>query len=123
MLESIKEYLKTWDWKCQWIGSDENWKNLVEVSTLIAQIERGCYKTKEVEIDLSVYNLWSYSFWTDDLFDFITHYKLVENANLKYPVILNRRWSIIDGRHRLCKAIIKWKKKLKWIMILDSDIL
>ena len=122
MLDSIKEYLKTWDWRCQWIWQDDNGKSIIEVSTLISRIDSWNYKTKEVEIDLSVYNLQSYNFTIDDLYDFISHYKLVQNANLEYPVILNRRWSIIDGRHRLCKAILNWEKKLKWIMIIDSDV-
>ena len=122
MLENIEYNLKTWDWKSQAIWKEEDWTEEISVPALIWRIERWFYVTKEVEIDLSIINLNTYSFTTENLFDFMTHYKLVENANLKYPVILNRKWTIVDWRHRLCKAILQGKKKLKWIMILDSDI-
>ena len=122
MLDNIEYNLKTWDWKSQTIWKVNEEDEALLVPVLIGRLERWYYQTKEVEIDLSVINLSRYGFSTDDLFDFMTHYKLVENADLKYPVILNRRWIIIDWRHRLCKAILQGKKKLKWIMILDSDV-
>lgn len=122
MLDNIEYNLKTWDWKSQTIWKVNEEDEALLVPVLIGRLERWYYQTKEVEIDLSVIDLSNYSFTTNDLFDFMTHYKLVENADLKYPVILNRRWIIIDWRHRLCKAILQGKKKLKWIMILDSDV-
>ncbi len=122
MLDNIEYNLKTWDWKSQTIWKVNEEDEALLVPVLIGRLERWYYQTKEVEIDLSVINLSNYSFTTNDLFDFMTHYKLVENADLKYPVILNRRWIIIDWRHRLCKSILQGKKKLKWIMILDSDV-
>lgn len=122
MIENIEYNLKTWDWKSQTIWKVNEEDEALPVPVLIGRLERWYYQTKEVEVDLSVIDLSKYAFTTNDLFDFITHYKLVENADLKYPVILNRRWIIIDWRHRLCKAILQGKKKLKWIMILDSDV-
>ena len=122
MIENIEYNLKTWDWKTQTIWKVNEEDEALLVPVLIWRLERWYYQTKEVEIDLSVIDLSRYFFTTNDLFDFMTHYKLVENADLKYPIILNRRWIIIDWRHRLCKAILQGKKKLKWIMILDSDV-
>lgn len=122
MLDNIEYNLKNWDWKSQTIWKVNEEDEALLVPVLIGRLERWYYQTKEVEIDLSVIDLSNYSFTTNDLFDFMTHYKLVEDADLKYPVILNRRWIIIDWRHRLCKAILQGKKKLKWIMILDSDV-
>lgn len=122
MIENINYNLKTWDWKWQTIWSHETWENWLPVPALITRIDNWYYITKEVEIDLSVMDLSKHNFTINDLYDFLTHYKLVENADLKYPVILNRKWIIVDWRHRLCKAILQWEKKLKWIMILDSDI-
>ena len=52
----------------------------------------------------------------------MTHVKLVQDADLSYPIIVNRRGSIIDGRHRLCKAILEWHKTIKAVMIMDSDV-
>jgi len=44
----------------------------------------------------------------NDVSDFAEHYKNVEQADLKYPIILGDKGEIMDGRHRLCKAIIKY---------------
>lgn len=117
MKENIEQSIKQWDWRSQSV-----WDLEVKVSSILSRIEAWYYQTKEVEIDLEVFNLASYRFKTEDLFDFITHYKLVEKAELKYPVIVNMRGEIIDWRHRLCKAIIKGEKKLKAIMIINSNI-
>ena len=108
------------DWKTQTVWE---WENSTPVSRIISQIERWCYNTREFKIDLESYNLASSSFECNDLFDFLTHYKLVSRANLKYPVIMNDRWEVIDGRHRICKAILLWKKKIKCIQILDSTVI
>ena len=120
MKESIDYAIKDWNWKSQTVWE---WEDSIPVSTLIARLEKNYYQTKEVEIDLSVIDLTKYHFETDDLFDFITHYTIINNSDLSFPIILNRRWIILDGRHRLCKAIIEGKKKLKGIMVIDSDII
>jgi len=115
MLENINLVVTTWDWKAQMFW-DEN------IATIISRIEREYYKTKEVDINLTTYDLTNSSFGTADLFDFAVHYKLVENADLQYPVIVNMKWNVIDWRHRVLKAILQWDKTIKWIMILDTDI-
>jgi len=120
MQDNIKYEVKNWDWKNQSVWENEN---KVPISSIINKIEIWFYQTKEVEIDLSVIDLSKYSFVTADLFDFIVHYKLTQNANLDYPVIVNQKGTIIDGRHRLCKALIEGKKKLKGIMIIDSEVI
>ena len=122
MLDIIELNLKSWDWKGQTIWSKETWEVWYPVSVLLNRIESWYYQTKEVEMNIETLSLTNYSFTTNDLYDFMTHYKLVENADLSYPIILNRRWEIVDWRHRLCKAILQWHKTIKWIMILDSDI-
>ena len=122
MLDIIELNLKSWDWKGQTIWSKETWEVWHPVSVILNRIESWYYQTKEVEMNIETLSLTNYSFTTNDLYDFITHYKLVENADLSYPIILNRRGEIVDWRHRLVKAILKWDKTIKWIMVLDSDI-
>ncbi len=122
MLEQINIEVKEWDWKWQCIWSYKEWKKWLSVSTLLKRIETDYYKTKEVELSLDTIKLSWYEFWANNLFDFMTHYKLTENASLDFPIILNREWTIVDWRHRLCKAILQGDKTIKGIMILDSDI-
>lgn len=120
MQDNINYEVKNWDWKNQSVWEDANKKS---IGSIINNIENWFYQTKEVEIDLSAICLSKYSFEMNDIFDFIVHFKLTQNANLDYPVIVNQKWTIIDGRHRLCKAIIEGKKKLKGIMIIDSEVI
>ena len=122
MLEVIELNLKSRDWKWQTIWSKKSWDSWYSVSVILNRIESWYYQTKEVKVNIETISLANYSFETNDLFDFMIHYKLVENADFSYPIILNRIWEIVDWRHRLCKAILQWHKTIKWIMILDSDI-
>jgi len=120
MLDNIKQEVKKWDWKSQNIWE---WDNKEAIATLISRIDRWYYKTKEIEIDLKVHNLATDNFTCNSLFDFLTHMQLVKNAKLKYPVIVNNRWEVIDWRHRICKAIMQGKKSIKWVMIMDCSVI
>jgi len=41
------------------------------------------------------------------------HMVAIKNAELKYPIILDEDGEIMDGRHRLMKAIIEGKETIK----------
>jgi hypothetical protein len=41
------------------------------------------------------------------------HCEKINNASLKYPIILNADGSLMDGGHRLCKAILEGHKTIK----------
>ncbi len=49
----------------------------------------------------------------DTFRSFVEHIKLVNDADLSYPIILNQDGAIIDGMHRLAKAILLGKKTIK----------
>ena len=116
MIDNINLELKRWDWKRQTVEG-------ISVAALIWRIEWWAYKTKPVKVQLDTVNLSAYWFTTENLFDFAVHCRIIEKANLKYPVIINSHWYIIDWRHRLIKAILKWKKEIDWIMIMDNSII
>lgn len=48
------------------------------------------------------------------------HIVAVEKADLKYPIILDEDGEIMDGRHRLLKAIIKGKRTIKAVRFLEN---
>jgi len=52
---------------------------------------------------------------------FVEHMKSVMDANLDYPIILNEDGCIIDGRHRLCKAIYLGEKTIKSVRFNSDD--
>ena len=116
--KAIELKIKDWDWKAQVI-----WEDKTPIPLILNQIESWYFKTEEFNLDIASLDLSLYgNFWAEDLFDFIVHCSLINNANLEYPIILNRKWAIIDWRHRLAKAIILWKETIKAIKILDANI-
>lgn len=52
-----------------------------------------------------------------NLKSFAHHYIRVEEADLKYPIILDVEGFICDGWHRLCKAIVTNKKTIKAVRL------
>ena len=49
----------------------------------------------------------------DSLTDFIEHYIRTKETDLSYPVILSLGNFILDGKHRLIKAIVSKKETIK----------
>lgn len=45
--------------------------------------------------------------------DMVMHIKATLNADLKCPIILDEDGDVMDGRHRIMKAILKGKKTIK----------
>ena len=57
---------------------------------------------------------------------FLYHAKRIEECDLKYPIILDPAGSIIDGWHRVVKAILKGKteiKAFKLIVMPEPDVI
>ena len=42
-----------------------------------------------------------------------SHFILMQETNLNYPIILNEDGSVMDGMHRVCKAYILKEDKIK----------
>lgn len=120
MLKTIELDILRWGYNRQTVW---NWDNVVEIPNLIQKIKDWFYETKEFKYNIEAFNLATDSFKCDNLFDFLVHYKLTENADLKYPIIINKQWQIIDWRHRICKAILQWKKEINAIQILDCLVI
>jgi len=45
--------------------------------------------------------------------DMVMHMKAVNDADLSYPIILDEDGEIMDGRHRLMKALLTGVKTIK----------
>ena len=43
----------------------------------------------------------------------LAHFERVQKAELTYPIILNHDGSLMDGGHRLCKAVLEGHTKIK----------
>ena len=49
------------------------------------------------------------------------HARLIREADLQHPIILCRKGEIMDGMHRVCKAILNGHKKIKAVQF-EIDI-
>lgn len=54
------------------------------------------------------------------LLDMVMHMRAVEAADLSYPVILDEDGELMDGRHRLMKAILLGKKTIKVVRFIET---
>lgn len=70
-------------------------------------------KLKPFEIPLASIEVGHLPWDMNDLEDFMYHKRKVEQADLKYPITLNDKGVIIDGYHRICKAIMRGNKTIK----------
>lgn len=43
----------------------------------------------------------------------VEHMRLIDEADLSYPIILSSEGRVMDGMHRLCKALLKGKGKIR----------
>jgi len=71
--------------------------------------------SKELEVmeiplkHLNVYNRYE----NLTLREMVMHFRAVNDADLKYPIILDEDGEIMDGRHRVMKALLNDKKTIK----------
>ena len=52
--------------------------------------------------------------------EFVTHMRAVMDADLKYPIILDEDGELMDGRHRILKALYLNKKTIKAVRFDDN---
>jgi len=82
-----------------------------DASTLIAASkDLPVFDLDLMSIDINRYP-WRFENWS--FYSFLHHNLRVENADLKYPVILDEYGSIVDGWHRIAKAIMQGKDTIK----------
>lgn len=66
------------------------------------------------EVPVFTFQTWIWP-WEDDttLDTFISHCNRVKNADLDVPILISPSGGIIDGMHRLCKAVLEKKETIK----------
>lgn len=69
---------------------------------------------QECEVfEMNIRGIKTYDGYKKSMIDMIEDYYRIENCDLKYPIILAPNGDIIDGVHRVCKAIIQGKDKIR----------
>jgi hypothetical protein len=65
-----------------------------------------------MEVDLNHLSVW-HNYEKLTLRKMVMHMKAVNDADLSYPIILDEDGEIMDGRHRIMKAILLGHKTIK----------
>ena len=55
-----------------------------------------------------------------DLRKMVGHFKAINAAELKYPIILDEDGEVMDGRHRIMKALLENKKTIKAVRFQEN---
>lgn len=63
--------------------------------------------------DLDIRGIKLYENYEKSMINIIQDYYRIKNCSLEHPIILAPNGNILDGVHRVCKAIIEGKMKIK----------
>jgi len=53
-------------------------------------------------------------------FEFVEHIKKVQDSDLKYPIILDEEGYVMDGRHRIMKALLENVESIKAVRFVKT---
>lgn len=84
-----------------------------DVPTLIQYCKEQSYPV--FDMPLSGVNIDILPWEISNMYDFCLHMDRVNKTSLEYPVILSPSGRILDGAHRICKAIIQGCTTIKCI--------
>ena len=87
----------------------------VNGDTLIWNVNKLVEKSKDLSIIkvplAELDEQYNSVYWSDEkglsCKEVVHHLKLIEEADLKYPILLCPEYKVIDGMHRLCKSHIE----------------
>lgn len=88
-------------------------KNKLNISDLSFNLEYNCWENNVRPIDV-IKDL-NNKKYKDEV-------ERIKNANIKYPIIIDSNYNIIDGMHRYVKHILENKKKVN-VYIFDKKIM
>ena len=54
------------------------------------------------------------------MLDFVGHMRMVLEADLSYPIILDSTGDIMDGRHRVAKALLMGLPTIKFVRFVEN---
>ena len=74
-----------------------------------------------MRIPLNHLNIY-YKYSNLTLRELVGHMKSVNDADLKYPIILDEDGEVMDGRHRLMKALLEGKKTIKAVRFEENPV-
>lgn len=95
----------------KWVSTKEQMARLGRHSWSVARLFELSRDFPVMEIPLDHLNVFAKYDLT--LREMVMHFKAVKNADLKKPIILDEDGEIMDGRHRIMKALLIGAKTIK----------
>jgi hypothetical protein len=78
----------------------------------VARLIQLAKELEPFDIPLKHLNIY-YKYDSMSLREMVGHMKSVNKADLDYPIILDEDGEVMDGRHRIMKALIEGKESIK----------
>lgn len=102
-------------------GRDETVSGLGDRMWRVSDLVKAIENEPVYEIPLAFIDLASHSFGTEGgLVDFAIHMRHVNESDSSFPVIFDQWGRILDGRHRIVKAIMEGRTTIRAVRIPDG---
>lgn len=96
----------------EWISPQEQMCTLGKHTWSVARLFELARKLPVMNVPLDHLNIY-YTYDKLTLREMVMHMKAVNNADLEKPIILDENGDIMDGRHRVMKAILIGAETIK----------
>lgn len=99
--------IKTWNYKDGRYTQDNKAWSVARLIKLTEDID-------PIDVPVAILSRWYWP-WEDNfkLDDFISHVKRVQESDLSIPILIAPDGSIVDGMHRICKAVLNGDTTIK----------
>lgn len=102
-------------------GRGESVAGLGDRTWQVQDLQRAVKDCPVFEVPLAFLDLSAHSFNMEGgLIDFAIHMRHVNEADLAYPIIFDQWGKIIDGRHRIVKALLMGHTTIKGVKVPDG---
>ena len=88
---------------------------LVELSKNLPIIEIKLATIKELE-----QNYWYQDSTEPTCISLVEHMKLINEVSLEFPIIMSAENFVMDGMHRVCKAVMKNQRTIKVVKFMKT---
>jgi len=89
----------------EWVKPEDQMSNIGRHHWSIPRLFELAKNLPVMEVPIDCLNVW-HNYEKLSLRKFVMHMKAVNAADLNYPIILDEDGEIMDGRHRIMKAIL-----------------
>lgn len=109
---AMKNYPKPPEVRRLWERDNESVKSFCGGSWRIRDLLAATADLPVFDLPLSLFPFNDHSFDAKDIYEFAQHYIHVRDADPDEPVVMDELGRVIDGRHRLVKALIEGRESV-----------